>query len=367
MKPSKIYAEVVDGATLDQYYTALKLDYVVQGALMPDAHLGYGLPIGGVMATEGMIVPAWVGYDIGCGMCAIKTNITKPALSQYSERIYNQIYKDIPVGTNMHEYPSGIHSLNIKNLSEIGLDAFNSRGGFNALGTLGSGNHFIELGADSSDIVWVIIHSGSRGVGHGTAQRYMKLASESDKAKEGHYPLAVDQPLGQSYINDMNWMLEFALQNRMAMILSVERILANIYGQNVFNWDGLINRNHNHAELKDGRWIHRKGATHADKGMMGVIPANMRDGAFIVRGKGNPESLFSSSHGAGRVMSRREAKENVSLEDFEASMKNVVAKVGQSTLDESPFAYKNIWDVMEAQKDLVEVVEYVTPIINVKG
>jgi tRNA-splicing ligase RtcB len=134
-----------------------------------------------------------------------------------------------------------------------------------------------------------------------------------------------------------------------------------------FRWDALINRNHNHAVQKDGLWIHRKGATHAEEGMMGVIPGNMRDGAFIVRGKGNPNSLWSSSHGAGRVMGRKQAEREVNLDQFRESMVGITAKVEQGTIDESPFAYKDIFSVMDMQKDLVEVEHHIRPIINVKG
>ena len=133
------------------------------------------------------------------------------------------------------------------------------------------------------------------------------------------------------------------------------------------NWNSLINRNHNHAEKKDGLWIHRKGATHAEEGMMGVIPGNMRDGSFIVRGKGNPDSLFSSSHGAGRVMGRKQAKRELNVEDFKAAMQGVTALANESTLDESPLAYKDIFEVMRLQADLVDTIHHITPIVNVKG
>jgi tRNA-splicing ligase RtcB len=147
----------------------------------------------------------------------------------------------------------------------------------------------------------------------------------------------------------------------------VIRAISGVMGRRVTSSD-FINRNHNHAELRDGRWIHRKGATHAEAGMMGVIPGNMRDGCFIVRGLGNPDSLYSSSHGAGRVLSRRKAKEQITLEQFEESMKGIpAATVGQATVDESPFAYKDIFKVMELQEDLVDIVHYIKPIINVKG
>jgi tRNA-splicing ligase RtcB (3'-phosphate/5'-hydroxy nucleic acid ligase) len=195
----------------------------------------------------------------------------------------------------------------------------------------------------------------------------MKLASNSDKAKEGHFGLDVESKLGKDYINDMNWCLEYALGNRLQMINEVNNILS-IYSEGCGEYDNLINKNHNHAEFVDGLWIHRKGATQAPAGMMGVIPGNMEDGSFIVKGKGNPESLYSSSHGAGRIMGRGAAKRNLNLEDFEERMakSGIQATVCQSTLDESKEAYKNIFDVMDDQKDLLDIVDYVFPIISIK-
>lgn len=169
----------------------------------------------------------------------------------------------------------------------------------------------------------------------------------------------------------MEFCLAFALKNRSAMMADVFKDIAYAvdgsfegFKEGVF--DAMINRNHNHAEFRDGLWIHRKGATHADEGMLGVIPGNMRDGSFIVRGKGNPESLYSSSHGGGRVMSRKAVCQKFGVEEFAAEMVGITAKVDESTLDECPMAYKDIFEVMELQKDLVDVIHRIRPIINVK-
>ncbi len=227
-------------------------------------------------------------------------------------------------------------------------------------------NHFIEIGYDSKDRIWVIIHSGSRGIGHGTATHYMRIASGDGKAREGHYPLDVLSPEGKDFIMDLNFTTAFALQNRLEILVGInEAIRSFVSGNMIMN--KLINRNHNHAELRDGLWIHRKGATHADKGMMGVIPGNMRDGSFIVEGKGNPDSLYSSSHGAGRKFSRKIAKTKLNVDDFRKEMEGIISQVGKETLDESPGAYKDIFKVMELQKELVEVIEVIKPIINVKA
>ena len=195
----------------------------------------------------------------------------------------------------------------------------------------------------------------------------MSLASPNGKASEGHYGFDVNSQNGRDYIQDMNWCLEYALNNRKSMINNVFNSVrqCGIEGGPVGE---LINRNHNHAETKDGvHWIHRKGATHAEEGMMGVIPGNMHDGSFIVEGKGNPDSICSSSHGAGRVLSRSKAKSAIDINDFTDIMEGIVANVSASTLDESPFAYKDIFEVMRLQSDLVEVKAYVKPILNVKG
>jgi tRNA-splicing ligase RtcB len=257
----------------------------------------------------------------------------------------------------------------LEGLTEAGKEIALAKKYDRALGSLGGGNHFIEIGRDDEDSAWVVIHSGSRGVGHGMATHYMKLAHPEGRAKEGHYGFYVGSHEGQNYIQDLAWSLEFALSNRKEMMRRVVNAITEVLDISCYELDfsELINRNHNHAVLRDGLWIHRKGATHAEDGMMGVIPGNMRDGSFIVRGKGNPDSLYSSSHGAGRVLGRKEAKRVLNVEDFANTMNGVQALVTEDTLDESPFAYKDIFEVMRLQSDLVDVVAHVKPMINIKG
>ncbi len=364
-KPMKIYAEMVDGAALAQFESAMAQDFSIKGALMPDTHKGYSLPIGGVIAVEGNILPSWVGYDIGCGMSALPTTFSKDAVTAATESIFRTIYQRIPVGNKNNRQPTEIHIE-----SELTTEAkkiFTARGGFGAIGSLGSGNHFVEIGVDEDERVWVVIHSGSRGVGHGIAGHYMAVGSESDRPKEGHYALRTDSDAGQAYINDMNWCLQFALENRLEMMRRIEKVLVQQCGEGRGEWSAFINRNHNHADFNHGHWIHRKGATHAEDGMDGVIPGNMRDGSFVVRGKGNPDSLWSSSHGAGRVLGRMQAKRTLSMEHFQQEMEGVKAKVSERTLDEAPMAYKNIFDVMKMQEDLVEARHHIRPLINIKA
>lgn len=350
---------------LAQFESAMQQPFVVRGALMPDAHVGYSLPIGAVVATDGVIVPSWVGYDIGCGMCALPTTFDATAVRSRAKEIFEGIYKVVPVGFahNVRDtaWPDGAGLPR----SDV-LQAIFNKDGLKQLGSLGSGNHFAEIGVDDAGRVWVVIHSGSRGVGHAVASHYMKAASGDGRAREGHFGFAVDTREGRDYLRDLDFCLAFALENRREMMRRIEAVLsANCSGYG--EWEKLINRHHNHVEQKEGRWIHRKGATHAEAGMMGVIPGNMRDGSFIVRGLGNPEALWSSAHGAGRVLGRKEAKRTLVMKSFAEQMKGVVARVTKDTLDESPSAYKNIHGVMVQQRDMVEVVTHVRPLINVKG
>ncbi len=368
-KPINIFTDYADGAALDQFYGAMKQEFAIQGALMPDTHKGYSLPIGAAVATQDYVLPSWVGYDIGCGMCAMRLDVDKTDVRTNAKAIFDQIYRDIPVGFRINAQPSeNATKLELAGLSDDARKIAEKKNWLCALGSAGGGNHFIEVGSDEKHKIWVVIHSGSRGVGHGIAQHYMRLASPNGKASEGHYGFSTNSAEGQDYINDLNWCLQYALDNRKVMLLRVAKVIDRYCGGLIsVDLEGIINRNHNHAVERDGLWIHRKGATHAEAGMKGVIPGNMRDGSFIVRGKGNPDSLYSSSHGAGRVLGRREAKEKLNTNDFVETMSGIVARVDAGTLDESPFAYKDIFSVMEQQKDLVEVVAQVTPIINVKG
>ena len=417
--PYKIYAELIDETTQKQFEDVLNEPYVTRGALMPDAHAGYTMPIGAVCATRDVVVPQFVGFDIGCGMCAYRTDYTRAEVEAHAAQIYAAIVERIPLGARKHKNHQPLKR--DVPLTPFAESVLNSTG-LKQLGTLGGGNHFIEIGYGADEKAWIVIHSGSRGFGHKIATHYMIQAyrqknSQEDALQvrldeftarntnfkshnpegfekallkykhkqmlelnkkisvdnlEGIWGLDVDSALGQEYIMDQNFALHFALENRKLMMARIHEAMNEIIGGNdrfvPEDEARFINRNHNHADYdeKRGEWIHRKGATHAEAGMRGVIPGNMRDGSFIVVGKGNAESLNSSSHGAGRVMSRKQAKDNVRLEDFEASMQGITGTVDEHTLDESPFAYKDIFEVIKLQEDLVEVVEHIKVLINVK-
>lgn len=397
MKPIKIYAEILEIEALKQFNEAMALKCNVQGALMPDAHAGYTLPIGAVVKSKKMVFPSYVGYDIGCGMCAVKLDMSKSGL--HVEKIKQKIIDLIPLGMSKRAQKQEYEPLPCTPVAQ----GFYDEVGAYQLGTLGSGNHFIELGCGRDENVWIVIHSGSRGFGKKVAEYYMKRAIEENidtasfekafemknEALKKHNPKKYETALdafvrkqktaaqkgnieahvgfdtysksGKEYLLDMECALAFALENRKRMIEIILEILGT---PKVLLF---INRNHNHAEIKGDFVIHRKGATHADLGMLGVIPGNMRDGSFIVKGKGNKESLCSSSHGAGRVLSRNKAFSTLHIEEFHADMMGICTNHTGKTLDESPRAYKDIFEVMELQKDLVEVVDHVKPFLNIKG
>lgn len=365
LAPHKIYAEHCDSLGIQQFYAAIKQPWVVKAALMPDAHGGYSLPIGAVVATEGVIVPSFVGFDQGCGVMSVKTTYDKDMIQSSAQEIFKKVYERVPTGAAVHKKERSLGMLKDTPGTAFAKDILKNEGCF-MLGTLGGGNHFIEIGHDEDDAVWITVHSGSRNFGHKIATKYMALAANSTKPEEGMHPLEIGTALADDYILDLNLALDFALENRAHIIEGVRQAIFEATKQlTVISHN--INRNHNHAELKDGLWIHRKGATHAELGMMGVVPGNMRDGTFIVRGKGNEESLCSSSHGAGRAFSRKDAKETLSIDSFTEQMTGITAKVGRSTLDESPDAYKDIFKVMSLQSDLVDVVHHLKPMINIKA
>lgn len=417
MESIKIYAEVIEPEALNQFYTAMALPCNIQGALMPDTHTGYTLPIGAVIKSQGKIFPSYIGYDIGCGMCAIRLDVKCADLTtQMLESIRDLVVQTVPLGPNKHKSKQPASKLGFT-LSEKANEIFESTAPYQ-IGTLGGGNHFIELGKDNEDYLNIVIHSGSRGVGFKIADYYMKQACIADvdperyarefddnpknkswynskgcdvekyeqtkqefiyrrtRAKvktntEGHYGFDITTDEGKEYIQDMEFSLQFALANRQTMIDRVIQAVEKSVGVPLgsITRSRFINRNHNHAviDYSNSTVIHRKGATHAEDGMMGVIPGNMKDGSFIVRGKGNTESMASSSHGAGRVLSRRKAKDQLNLEDFHKEMEGIVTNHTDATLDEAPKAYKDIYEVMNLQSDLVDVVDKVTPILNIKG
>ncbi|MBE0502026.1 MAG: RtcB family protein [Desulfuromonadales bacterium] len=357
----------IEKGALEQIFENLADERLLKMAIMPDVHKGYDLPIGGVALVDRHVSPSYVGYDIGCGMCAINTGIQATELfpdQRSKQELFSRILKQIPVGLGGRRDKAPFPAFE----SEVNDPAFVGRvnkGVQTQIGTLGSGNHFIEISNGSDGLCWITIHSGSRNVGHTVGSWYMQKTKKlNDKF------LSIESRLGQLYLNDMDYCLEFALENRRRMITDLLRIM-EISDHEIKRLlkDVMINENHNHAIVRsDGTVLHRKGATPADKGQLGIIPANMRDGIYMTEGLGNETYLSSASHGAGRVMSRKEANRTIRLDDFKKTMQGIIARVDKGTIDEAPFAYKEIHKVIAAQEGIViKVLNYLQPLINIKG
>lgn len=372
-------------------------DFVTSAALMPDAHSGYVAPIGSVIKTKGVIVPAWIGYDIGCGMLAVKISNDKAVqdlIKANRDKLFEKVNEYIPMGAGRHngrsdnvflieemcdEFKALEGSMYAKDIECEVIQEMGSPEDCSLLervrclslpnlGTLGSGNHFIEI-LEYKDETWLVIHSGSRGVGHAIGSHFMKLAAGNLLKYENTYDISDDKQK-KRYMKYHNYCLEFALLNRLSMSEKVREAVFHVisFDYRITNKKPWTNKNHNHCiEVEPDVYLHRKGATSSEVGELGVIPANMRDGCFLVRGLGNADFLNSSSHGAGRALSRGEARRTITLEQFQEQMTGITAPVGKDTIDESPGAYKDIFEVMELQKGSVEVIKHLRPIINWKG
>tara|TARA_Y100000034_G_scaffold127095_1_gene179360 strand:+ start:3712 stop:4866 length:1155 start_codon:yes stop_codon:yes gene_type:complete len=381
----KIYNHGIDldDKTLKQFKNCYSEDFVIEAALMPDAHVGYAAPIGAVLKTKDFVVPAWVGFDIGCGLIAlrIKGKNLVEKIKNNKEEIYKKVMKKIPMGVGKYNKENNITEKTKKEFKKL-LEKFQKKPynkeilnylkatAIKHLGTLGAGNHFIEIGNDSKTEkeLWLIIHSGSRGVGYSVAKKYMIKASKSKEKSEYEktFPLEANSEIGKEYLNVLEFGLDYALLNRLEMAYKTVEALNEVLSKNL-KYELWVNKNHNHAIYEKGYFIHRKGATPAKKGEKGIVPGNMRDGSFLVEGKGNSKFLNSSSHGAGRSMSRNQAKKKYTMHEFAESMKGIKGNISEKTLDELPMAYKDIFKVMDSQKDSVKVVKHIKPIINWKG
>ena len=375
MADLKIFGEhLIDGKTVDQMHKAMKAPGVLQGALMPDAHLGYTMPIGGVIKTEDVVYPSWVGYDIGCGVCYIETSFNKDDVQANSVEIFNRIKQLVPLGPTRHDVPI-TYMPNIL-YTDVICEYKKSRSVSQQMGTLGANNHFIEVGFNRANKICIVIHSGSRNLGHHVATQYMSLACYLEtgvcKAREGNYGLSVSKHPDRlnAYITDYTYCVYMALLNRKVMLNIVERAMHDVLGDTAgqVRMTSLINKVHNSVTItKDHCFIHRKGATDATKGTRGVVPGGPSVGSFVVRGLGNPDSLDSSSHGSGRAMSPTKAKQKYDTADHRIAMQGITCDTGGKHLREIPLSYKDGGAVMDAQTDLVEVVDHVRPILVVKG
>lgn len=389
--PIKMWLNDIEDGALEQAKNLANLPFAFKHiAIMPDSHQGYGMPIGGVLATKGVIIPNAVGVDIGCGMCAVKTSLTNLD-TETLKHIMGEIRKVIPVGFNKHKekqdrkYLPNLEKSDPNNYSNMYLDIMPEicrreyNNALKSLGTLGGGNHFIEIQKGSDGHIWIMIHSGSRNLGKQVADHYNKIAIELNKkwyssvdVKQELAFLPLDSDEGQTYINEMNYCVDFALANRKLMMENIKAIFdrACSYPE----YDEMINIAHNYARMEnhfgENVMVHRKGATLATEETIGIIPGSQGTKSYIVKGKGNPESFNSCSHGAGRKMGRGQATRDLNLEEEIKKLDDmgvIHAIRGNKDLDEAPSAYKDIDEVMENQKDLVEVLVELKPLGVIKG
>ena len=388
--------EVADNA-LAQLQNTASLPFVHRHlAVMPDVHWGLGSTIGSVLPTVGAVVPAAVGVDIGCGMCAVRTTLSAANLPDDLGPMRGAIERAVPHGRSpgraggsrrdrgaWGDVPKRVASLWREHL-EPGFRAICERqraieksNHVHHLGTLGTGNHFIEVCLDETDAVWFLLHSGSRGVGNRIATVYVELAKKDLGRVLGELP---DKDLAylregtehfDAYLEAVEWAQRFAALNRRAMM---EQVVAAVASTNVprFRADLLVVDCHHNYVARERHFgtdclITRKGAVRAGQGELGIVPGSMGARSYVVRGKGNPESFESCSHGAGRVMSRGEAKRRFSLEDHRRATDAVECRKDAAVIDETPMAYKDIDAVMRAQEDLIEVVHRLRQVVCVKG
>jgi len=345
-----------------------------QVALMPDAHVGYGMPIGGVLATVDTIIPFAVGMDIGCGMHTARTQYTVDDFPPDKLRkTMNAIRAAIPQGFDWHKSAQKDPVFD-KMPTHLTLFQSESERVRKQLGTLGGGNHFIEIQHDAEGQIWIMLHSGSRNIGKQTAETYHRIAKNYSQKKNVHLPtsqlsfLEVNTQEGQDYLDAMNWCLEFALANRTRMMEVILDIMQTP------GYDEL-DIHHNYASREkhfdQNVWVHRKGATRAFKDERGIIPGSMGTVSYIVRGMGNPESFQSCSHGAGRRMGRKEARRKIPVDRVLNEMKKIGVEISTDNLrdlpEEASQAYKNIDQVMQQQTDLVNIDRKLIPLGVVKG
>lgn len=378
------YVPVASNA-LDQLKATSELPFIHSHiAVMPDVHWGMGATVGSVIPTDKAIIPAAVGVDIGCGMMATKlSGLTEEDLPDSLVSIRNAIEDAVPVGFNQHDNPVDLPIYSyIEPLLKKHEKAFEKRKqhpeaiASRQFGTLGGGNHFIELCIDTESGIWIMLHSGSRGIGNAIGNYFIQLAKEDMRIHEINLP---DKNLAylregtehfKDYWQAMMWAQDYARANRERMMKLVLNAIRDYLPEFTPN-EMAVNCHHNYVEREHhfGKdvYLTRKGAVRAGEGDLGIIPGSMGARSFIVRGLGNPDSFHSCSHGAGRVMSRSQAKREISLEQHIQATKGVECRKDKSVLDESPAAYKNIEDVMRSQEDLVEILYELKQVLCVKG
>lgn len=348
-------------------------DDVQRVAVMPDVHVAGDVCNGTVVATRELIYPGAVGGDIGCGMVAIAFDAEADLLADdlTAARILAQLYQRIPANKHARamlpeRLPSALADLP---LSHPRLEKLQSRDGLFQLGTLGRGNHFVELQSDSAGRLWLMVHSGSRGMGQAITAAHV---AQSVKSRTGLSLLEATGSTGQDYLNDMAWALKYAAENRLAMVRAVEVVLRQVAEVSA-DWSSLIHGHHNHvrreSHFDQEWWVHRKGALPANEGELGVIPGSMGTRSYHVAGRGAAAALRSSSHGAGRSRARHLARQGISRRELERQMNSVRFDHRRAEVlrDEAPSAYKDIGRVMRAQHELTRIVRELRPLLVYKG
>ena len=384
----------MDEKTIEQAKTYCSMPFVTHASLMPDAHYGKGSTVGSVVATQKVIIPAMVGVDIGCGMMAVKTSLKSEDLPQSLKTMRLNIESLVPHGRSDKggKNDSGSWRNNIPKEVEIRWNCelkedfesickkylkIKKSNHINHLGSLGSGNHFIEVCLDLENSVWIMLHSGSRGVGNRIGNYFISLAK---KEMQKYFINLPDEDLAYipenslyfwDYFRALLWAQKYAKINREIMMENIIKAVRDSLKIPFKIMDKAINCHHNYVtkenHYNEDFWVTRKGAVKAAKGDLGIIPGSMGEKSFIIRGKGNADSLTSCSHGAGRIMSRNEAKKSFNEKDIQEQTKGVECKKDSSVIDEIPKAYKPIEKVMAAQSDLIEIVAELKQVICIKG
>ena len=382
-RPVKIWTDKMDESAMRQIENLTTLPFLFHHlAIMPDVHAGMGMPIGGVLACKDAVIPNAVGVDIGCGMCAVKTNwkVSDIPADVLRKQIMRGIRKRIPFGMEHHEVPQDekylptghdIDKLTIVKRRQVSITK--------EVGTLGGGNHFIELQKDEDDNLWIMIHSGSRNLGKQVGDYYNRIAATLNERWHSAVPADIKLPFlargskeFDMYWNEMKYCVDFALCNRKLMMERIEEVIADSFVG--IDFEPMINIAHNYAAFEyhfgENVIVHRKGATLALEGVIGIIPGSMGTASYIVEGLGNPQSFCSCSHGAGRVMSRTMAIKTLDMQQEIAQLeaKGIVHGIrSQEDMQEATGAYKDIETVIANETDLVKVQTRLLPIAVIKG
>lgn len=379
----------IEDQALQQIKNISRLPFIASSgvAVMPDAHMGKGATVGSVIPTISAVIPSAVGVDIGCGMNAVRISLKGSQLPDSLKSIRDAIEAAVPLGSAGHKTEKilpGMTEIQRQavegalwgSVNSVSREALCKKAG-TQLGSLGSGNHFIELCIDENDNVWVMLHSGSRGIGNMIGSYYIEKAKR--KMEMFHISLPDGDlaylPEGdddfEMYVEAVNWAQEYALENRKVMMQAVLQVLRDNIKVDFHVTSEAINCHHNYIAKENhfgkNMWITRKGAIRAREGDLGIIPGSMGQRSYIVRGKGHPQSYCSCSHGAGRKMSRAEAKRTFSIQDLISQTDGVECRKDADVLDEIPGAYKSIDAVMTLQQDLIEVVHTLKAVLCVKG